>query len=289
MVPYAQYRIVTDNDTLPLTPAYAATEVIPAIDLSQSFSALSNAISLIPVKTGGADDTLAISFQLWMVPEQPIVSAGDTMIMVACSGWITDGQQFTFHNLRAGVYYVAVTLQNPTEPGVSFTIFESDSEKAGSFPTSDPAGGALDTDGLNAVLSSPLRASHSTAASATDDVVLAAQPGLRIRVLGVVASAEGTSTAITFNSKGSGAGTAISSKLTLAATGPTVIPYAKPGWFQTNAGEGLTVTTGSGATVDFQIIYQYVRIVTDDLTAAITDDSGTEIADDSSNPFITSL
>jgi hypothetical protein len=88
----------------------------------------------------------------------------------------------------------------------------------------------------------------SVAASQTDSVIKAAFTGKRINVLAVAYVGGTTAAAVTFNSKGSGAGTAIGPAFVAAASTPVVLPYNPKGWFQTNAGEALTVTTGASVT-----------------------------------------
>lgn len=102
-------------------------------------------------------------------------------------------------------------------------------------------------------------------ASTTDGSILTAATGMRIRVLGVACEAGGTATNVTFNSKGSGSGTAISMLFALSANGGFVLPVAgapmtEVPWFQTNIGEGLTATTGSGSTVGVQVVYDLAGI-----------------------------
>lgn len=97
----------------------------------------------------------------------------------------------------------------------------------------------------------------NVATATTDSVLLASQtfgvaPNLqyaRIGVLGFVI-VTGTGVAgITFNSKGGGAGTAISSTFVLAAS-TSLVATDTDGWpyFITNAGEALTLTTGATTT-----------------------------------------
>lgn len=94
------------------------------------------------------------------------------------------------------------------------------------------------------------------AASATDSVLVAALGTARIRVHAIVINqGDTTPSTITFNSKGGGAGTAIFPPLKAAANGGFVLPDSDEGWFQTNPGESLTVTTGAGSTSS--IIVQY--------------------------------
>jgi hypothetical protein len=99
------------------------------------------------------------------------------------------------------------------------------------------------------------RAFDNVAASQTDDVLVAAVAGYRIRVLQLYALAGDTATALTFNSKGAGAGTAISPLLANGINGGEVLPFNPHGHFETSPGEGLTVTTGAGAATGIGLQY----------------------------------
>jgi len=89
-------------------------------------------------------------------------------------------------------------------------------------------------------------------ASQTDSAIVTAVAGKKIRVLTYILSASGTASAVTFNSKPSGAGAAISPTL---KAGDPVPQFLEFGWFETVAGEGLSVTTGAGSTTGIQVIY----------------------------------
>ena len=97
------------------------------------------------------------------------------------------------------------------------------------------------------------------ASNQTDASVVASKTGRIIRVLGMACEAGATATNITFNTKGSGAGTAISMLFALPANGGFVLPIVssegQSPWFQTNSGEALTATTGVGSTVGVHVIY----------------------------------
>lgn len=95
-------------------------------------------------------------------------------------------------------------------------------------------------------------------ASQTDSSIVAAVSNRIIRVLAVAAQCGATATNITFNTKPGGAGTAISMQFQNGANGGFVLPEINAGWFQTNAGEGLTATTGSGSTTGVQLVYEIV-------------------------------
>lgn len=95
------------------------------------------------------------------------------------------------------------------------------------------------------------------AASQTDSVLVAAgDANSKIIVTSVVINqGDTTPSSVTFNSKGSGAGTAISPPLKAAANGGFVLPLNEAGWFGTIAGQGLTVTTGAGSTTNVLVTY----------------------------------
>lgn len=95
----------------------------------------------------------------------------------------------------------------------------------------------------------------NVAASQTDSSLVAAVAGTSIKVLAVFAKAGGTATTLTFNTKPSGAGSAISASFANGINGDTLLPYNEEGWFETAVGEGLTCTTGAGSTTGIQIIY----------------------------------
>ena len=95
----------------------------------------------------------------------------------------------------------------------------------------------------------------NVAASQTDASVVAAVALKKIRVLSVFALAGGTATNLTFNTKGAGAGVAISPLLANGANGGEVLGRNVDGWFETSAGEALTVTTGTGSTTGIGVNY----------------------------------
>lgn len=102
------------------------------------------------------------------------------------------------------------------------------------------------------------RAFANVAASQTDSSVVSAKAGNRIRVIAAYAVAGGTATNLTFNTKPAGAGSAISALFANAANGGFVLPRNESGWFETSVGEGLTVTTGAGATTGIGVVYSLI-------------------------------
>lgn len=104
-----------------------------------------------------------------------------------------------------------------------------------------------------------LTANAGVAASQTDSSVVAAVSGRRINVLAVAYVGGTSAAAVTFNSKGAGAGTAISPSTIVAASTPFVLPFNPKGWFTTNAGEALTVTTGASVTATaIVVVYEVI-------------------------------
>lgn len=98
----------------------------------------------------------------------------------------------------------------------------------------------------------------NVAASTTDSVLVAGKTGLKIRVFQVAAVSGGTVTTVTFNSKPGGAGTAVGPALAFGSNGGAVLPHSPTGWFDTNAGEGLSVTTGAGSTTGILVGYRHL-------------------------------
>lgn len=90
----------------------------------------------------------------------------------------------------------------------------------------------------------------ASVATASTDAVLVSAPAapLRIRVLGVALTQGTAAGAVTFNSKGAGAGTAVSAAFLPAISTTFVLPAGDTPWFVCKPGEGLTVTTGTTTT-----------------------------------------
>lgn len=94
----------------------------------------------------------------------------------------------------------------------------------------------------------------NVAASQTDSAIVAAIASKKIRVIGIIINTVtiATPSSVTFTSKPGGAGAAIS---------PAIVPnssfaaYSPVGFFQTVAGEGLSVTTSAGSTSGIQVVY----------------------------------
>lgn len=101
----------------------------------------------------------------------------------------------------------------------------------------------------------PKFAKANVAASQTDSNVVTAVAAKKIRVLALRVMTGSTATTVTFNSKPAGAGTAISELFACAANGGVALAYSQVGHFETVAGEGLTVTTGAGATTGIGVVY----------------------------------
>lgn len=104
------------------------------------------------------------------------------------------------------------------------------------------------------------RAVAAVAASATDAAFISAGgSGMKVIVtqLVIVNGATGTST-LQLNTKGSSAGTTLfPASLVLAASAQLVLPYSDGGWFTSNPGEGITISTGAGNTTNAFFIASY--------------------------------
>jgi hypothetical protein len=98
----------------------------------------------------------------------------------------------------------------------------------------------------------------NVAASQTDSSLVTASAGYRVLVLSYQLMAGGTATDVTFNSKGSGAGTAISMLHACGSNSGIASGFASYGFFKSNKSEALTVTTGAGSTVGIQVQYALI-------------------------------
>ena len=89
------------------------------------------------------------------------------------------------------------------------------------------------------------------AASQTAAAVVAAVAGKKIRVLALAFVCGATATNATFNSDSG----AISCLFANAANAGAVLGLNPVGWFETDEGEALTLTTGAGSTTGVQVVY----------------------------------
>jgi hypothetical protein len=103
-------------------------------------------------------------------------------------------------------------------------------------------------------LAAPKFAFATVTAAATDTAIVAAVSGRRIRVLDVKLTTTVAATGITFNTKPSGAGVAITPAFTVAVD-VVSFGFNQLGHFQTSVGEGLSATTGAGNSIGVQITY----------------------------------
>ncbi len=104
------------------------------------------------------------------------------------------------------------------------------------------------------------RAFTNLSASSTDTQLVAGATGKVTRVLGVWLLAQGTSTAVTFNSFLVATSTPITPVITCANTGGGIVmPFAGEGWFETETGADLTITSGAGSTVGVVVLYVVVN------------------------------
>jgi hypothetical protein len=96
------------------------------------------------------------------------------------------------------------------------------------------------------------RATSNVTASTTDGALVTAITGKKIRVTAAGVSCGGTASTVVFNSKPGGAGSAVSPIFNNSIS----LSQNTDGWFETNAGEGLSVSTGAGSTTGVLVIYQ---------------------------------
>jgi hypothetical protein len=116
------------------------------------------------------------------------------------------------------------------------------------LPALEPAASRIQTlDGTVFVK----RATASIAASTTGGTLVAAVPGKRLRIVSMVMVSGGTATSVTIL----GNTTALSPPLPMGVNSVMALPVSEHGWFETAVGEGLKVTTGTGATTGIAVTY----------------------------------
>lgn len=99
----------------------------------------------------------------------------------------------------------------------------------------------------------------NVAASQTDSVLVTGVSTFRVRVLAMMMIAGSTATNATFNSKPAASpGVAITCLFANAANSGGIMQRNDLGWFQTDIGQSLTVTTGAGSTTGFLFLYVLV-------------------------------
>lgn len=98
----------------------------------------------------------------------------------------------------------------------------------------------------------------NVSSATVDSNLITAIANRKIRVLGFLFVCGSTATPITFNSKGSSSGTAISPQFQNAANGGACGVPNDLGWFETNLNEALTLTSGTGSTTGVLVIYQEI-------------------------------
>lgn len=122
--------------------------------------------------------------------------------------------------------------------------------------TSSSAGGTGGYIEYNGLLYAVNRSAPANiAASTTDGNIVTAVASKSIVVIAWNAVTGATATNLTFNSKPAGAGTAISQIYPNGSNGGEVLGEFRHGYFATNSGEGLTVTTGTGSTTGIMVYY----------------------------------
>lgn len=93
--------------------------------------------------------------------------------------------------------------------------------------------------------------SATVAASSTDSSLIALVAGRKLRIVSLAAQCGSTATDMTFESGGS----TRKHKIPAGANGGQVLPYNSVGWFETVAGESLTVTTTAGSSCEITGTY----------------------------------
>lgn len=106
-----------------------------------------------------------------------------------------------------------------------------------------------------------LNAFDAIAAAQTDSNLVSAMAGAKLRVVALfVNNTDVGAGTVTFNSKGSGAGTAIAGPFDSTQNGGFVLPLCESGWFESLEGEGLTITTAAASAASVVVVYEIIKL-----------------------------
>ncbi len=103
--------------------------------------------------------------------------------------------------------------------------------------------------GLTAL--TPKYFTETVAASDTDESLVGSVASRKIRVIALAVQCGATATDVTFESST----TTRIHKVPAGANGGQILPYNPAGWFETISGEGITVTTSAGSSVEISGVY----------------------------------
>lgn len=142
-----------------------------------------------------------------------------------------------------------------TTTGTSINVVVTSMPAASSSTDTIGAARLMDRimDGLTPL--TPKRFFANIAASQTDANLITAVASKKLHIVQLQERSGATATNITFNSKGAGAGTAISSLHANGANGGAAPGANEYGFYETNSGEAFTCTTGAGSSTGVEGVY----------------------------------
>lgn len=107
-----------------------------------------------------------------------------------------------------------------------------------------------------------LNAFVTVAASQTDSAVVTAVANKKIRVVAMcINGTDAGASSVNFNTKPAGGGSAITPIFKVNNNTSLVLPataHEGSGWFETNVGEGLTITSAAASAAVYMVVYEVV-------------------------------
>ena len=97
----------------------------------------------------------------------------------------------------------------------------------------------------------------TVSASTSDSALVSGVSGYKLRVVYAAISCGGTPSTVQFNSKPAGSSSVISP---VFQNSIVLVEASKSGWFETDADEGLTVSTGAGSDTGILVVYERVKV-----------------------------
>jgi hypothetical protein len=236
------------EDTSDTLRAVSAAKPLPV-------NIISGASSGTQYNEGDTDATITGTALLWEDTADTLrpASAAKPLPVNIVTG-ATSGTQYTEGDTDATITGTAVMWEDTSD-----TLVAASSTKP--LPVTAPAASrnthsiavALQTDAIQNGLTTltPKFFSETVAAADTDEELIAAVATKKLRVLSLVAQCGATATDMTFESST----TTRKHKIPAGANGGQVLPFNPTGWFETTAGESLTVTTSAGSSCEISGTY----------------------------------
>ena len=253
---YTEGDVDASIDGIPILWEDAANTLAPASAAKPlPVNIITGSSSGVQYTEGDVDATITGTVVMWEDTSNTLAptSAAKPLPVTVISG-ATSGVQYTEADVDTTITGTAVMWEDTGD-----TLRAVSATKP--MPVTAPAAGrtthsisvAMQTDAIMTGLTAltPKFFSATVAASTTDSSLIALVASKKLRIVSLAAQCGSSATTMTFESGGSTRKHIVPA----GANGGQVLPYNPVGWFETIAGESLTVTTTSGSSCEITGTY----------------------------------